>query len=100
MDRTGEIPEYLDELASCGSGWTSIHEVVFCEPGVAANPAIGLRLRPDAPLPKGMKSIVHNPRNPDNVPEPLCASARNLNPARLAAAVKEFGGGVPLVRNT
>lgn len=80
--------------------WTSIREVVFYEPGVvAADPAIGLRLRPDASLPKGMKSIIHDPRDPDAVPEPLRASARYLDPASLSTAVNEFGGGVPLVRN-
>ena len=79
--------------------WTSIREVVFYGPGVvAADPAIGLRLHPDAPLPGGMSSIVHDPRNPDHVPKPLRASARNLDHDRLAAAVGEFGG-VPVVRD-
>jgi len=80
--------------------WTSIREVAFHGPGVvAADPAIGLRLRPEAPLPDGMKSIVHDPSNPDNIPEPLRASVRNLDHEKLTAAVREFGGGVPLVRS-
>jgi hypothetical protein len=80
--------------------WSSIREVVLWNTGPAGlgggEPEVGLRLRPDAPLPDSLSSLIHDPANPDEVPPELRTTVRGLDPAKLEAAVREHGG-VPVV---
>jgi hypothetical protein len=81
--------------------WSSVQEVVVWNTGpaglVAGTPEVGVRLRPDAPLPRGVRSLVHDPAHPDAVAPELRTTVPNLDHERLAAAVQAHGGGVPLV---
>jgi hypothetical protein len=80
--------------------WTSIREVVLWNAGPAGlgggEPEVGLRLRPDAPLPDSMASLIYDPAHPDEVPPQLRMTVRGLDRAKLEAAVKAHGG-VPVV---
>jgi hypothetical protein len=80
--------------------WSSIREVVLWNAGPAGlgggEPELGLRLRPDAPLPDSMSSVIYDPGHPDEVPPELRMTVRGLDRARLEAAVRQHGG-VPVV---
>jgi hypothetical protein len=80
--------------------WSSIREVVLWNAGPAGlgggEPEVGLRLRPDAPLPDSMGSLIQDPAHPDEVPPELRRTVRGLDRARLEAAV-QANGGVPVV---
>jgi hypothetical protein len=76
--------------------WASIRAVVVWNP-FAGTPEVGVRLRPDAPLPRGVRALVHDPAHPDDVAPELRVGVPNLDRERLAAAVQAHGGGVPLV---
>jgi hypothetical protein len=80
--------------------WSSIREVVLWNAGPAGlgggEPEVGLRLRPDAPLPDSMGSVIHDPAHPDDVPPELRVTVRGLDRAKLEAAAKAHGG-VPVV---
>jgi hypothetical protein len=81
--------------------WSSIREVVLWNAGPAGlsggEPEVGLRLRPDSPLPDSLRSLIYDPNHPDEVPRELRITVRNLDRDRLAGAVEANGGGVPLV---
>jgi hypothetical protein len=80
--------------------WSSIREVVLWNAGPAGlgggEPEIGLRLRPDAPLPEAVGSLIYDPAHPDEVPPELRMRVPRLDRAKLEAAVKA-NGGVPVV---
>jgi hypothetical protein len=80
--------------------WSSIREVVLWNAGPAGlgggEPEVGLRLRPDAPLPDSMGSLIYDPAHPDEVPPELRRTVRGLDRARLETAVRQHGG-VPVV---
>jgi hypothetical protein len=80
--------------------WSSIREVVLWNAGPAGlgggEPEVGLRLRPDAPLPDSMGSLIHDPAHPDEVPPALRTTVPRLDRAKLEAAVRQHGG-VPVV---
>jgi hypothetical protein len=82
--------------------WSSIREVVVWNAGPAGlgtsgEPEVGVRLQPEAPLPRGVRSIIHDPGNPDAVAPELRKAIPGLDRERLEAAVRAHGGGVPVV---
>jgi hypothetical protein len=82
--------------------WSSIREVVVWNAGPAGlgasgEPEVGVRLRPDAPLPRGVPAIIHDPSDPDAVAPELRTAIPGLDRARLEAAVQAHGGGVTVV---
>jgi hypothetical protein len=81
--------------------WSSIRQVVVWNAGPAGLgggvPEVGLRLRPDAPMPSAVGSLIHDPDHPDDVPPVLRIEVRDLDRDRLDQAVQAHGGGVPLV---
>lgn len=80
--------------------WSSIREVVLFNAGPAGlgggEPEVGLRLRPDAPLPDSIGALIYDPAHPDEVPPQLRMTVRGLDRAKLEAAV-QANGGVPVV---
>jgi hypothetical protein len=66
--------------------WSSIASVV------AEGEQVGLRLRPDAPLPQGVRGVIHDP----NGPPPVRLRVRRLDTDALARAVAACGGGASL----
>jgi hypothetical protein len=70
--------------------WSSIDSVV------ADGDEIGLRLRRDAPLPDGVRGVIHDPQGTPQVPPALRRRIRGLDRAALESAVAAFGGGVRL----
>jgi hypothetical protein len=80
--------------------WSSIREVVLWNAGPAGlgggEPEVGLRLRPGAPLPDSMGSLIQDPARPDEVPRDLRMRVPRLDRGKLEAAVREHGG-VPVV---
>lgn len=80
--------------------WSSIREVVLWNAGPAGlgggEPEVGLRLRPDAPLPDSLGSLIYDPAHPDEVPPELRMRVPRLDRAKLEAVVKAHGGA-PLV---
>jgi hypothetical protein len=80
--------------------WSSIREVVLWNAGPAGlgggEPEVGLRLRPDAPMPDSIGSLIYDPAHPDEVPPELRTRVPRLDRAKLEAAV-EANGGVPVV---
>jgi hypothetical protein len=80
--------------------WPSIREVVLWNAGPAGlgggEPEVGLRLRPDAPLPDSLGSLIYDPAHPDEVPPELRMRVPRLDRAKLEAAVKA-NGAVPVV---
>jgi hypothetical protein len=80
--------------------WSSIREVVLLNAGPAGlgggEPEVGLRLRPEAPLPDSLGSLIYDPAHPDEVAPELRVTVRGLDRAKLEAAV-EAHGGVPVV---
>jgi hypothetical protein len=80
--------------------WSSIREVVLWNVGPAGlgggEPEVGLRLRPDAPLPDAVGALIYDPAHPDEVPPELRMRVPRLDRAKLEAAVKA-NGGVPVV---
>jgi hypothetical protein len=81
--------------------WSSIREVVLWNAGPAGlgggEPEVGLRLRPDAPLPDSMGAMIYDPAHADEVPPELRVTVRGLDRAKLEAAVRRHGGGVRLI---
>jgi hypothetical protein len=78
--------------------WAAIRELVlFTGTG---DHEIGLRLREGAPMPGGVRGVIHDPRRPDDVPPSLRAPLPRLDRERLARAVSVFGGGARLVDAT
>jgi hypothetical protein len=79
---------------------SSIREVVLWNAGPAGlgggEPEVGLRLRPGAPLPDSMGSLIQDPARPDEVPRDLRMRVPRLDRGKLEAAVREHGG-VPVV---
>jgi hypothetical protein len=76
--------------------WSSIREVVVWN-RLAGTPEVGVRLRPEAPLPRGVRSMVIDPAHPDDVVPELRTEVPSLDRERLAAAIQAHGGGVPLL---
>jgi hypothetical protein len=70
--------------------WSSIDSVV------ADGEQIGVRLRRDAPLPEGVRGVIHDPAGTPQVPPALRRRVRRLDHDALAAAVAAFGGGARL----
>ncbi len=83
--------------------WRSIAEVVVLPPRVSSPAdlgtsvgAVGVRLRPDAPLPAGVRSIIREPGGAG----PLVTRRMQgwtLDRTRLLAAVCSYAPGVPVV---
>ncbi len=80
--------------------WSSIREVVLWNAGPAGlgggEPEVGLRLRPDAPLPDSVGSMIYDPAHPDAVAPELRTRVPGLDRAKLEAAVSAHGR-VPVV---
>lgn len=82
--------------------WRDIREVAVLRRGHqgsgAEPPEVGVVLRADAGLPSGLTALVRDP-DPDVIPTQLRVSTAGwrLDVDRLGAAVRTYGGGVPLV---
>lgn len=63
--------------------WSSIASVV------AEGEQVGIRLRPEAPLPQGVRGVIHDPNGPPNVRQRV----HRLDADALAQAVAASGGG-------
>lgn len=68
--------------------WASVREVVVVT-DMAAEPRVGVRLRPGAPLPDGVPGIVQDPANTGRVAPSLVRTAPRLD---RAAARRRSGG--------
>jgi hypothetical protein len=68
--------------------WSSIHSVV------TEGEQVGVRLRPDAPLPQGVRGVIRDPAGTPQVPPGLRHRIRRLDSDALGRAVAAFGGGV------
>lgn len=100
----GQAAPYGGRLATVP--WRSIAEVVLLPPHISAPSdlgtsvgAIGVRLRPDAPLPAGVRGIVREPGEAGPlVTRPV--QGWSLDRTRLLAAVSAYAPGVPVVERT
>ena len=52
-----------------------------------------MRLREGAPMPDGVRALIHDPGNPDAVPPSLRVAVPGLDRERLDRAVQAFGRG-------
>lgn len=85
--------------------WRSIAEVAALPPRVSSPAdlgtsvgAVGVRLRPDAPLPAGVRGIVREPGGAGPlITRPVRGWTLDRN--RLLAAVSAHGPGVPVVES-
>ncbi|MDQ3611802.1 MAG: hypothetical protein M4D85_09420, partial [Actinomycetota bacterium] len=73
--------------------WLSVREVVVVT-GPTAAPQVGVRLRPGAPLPQGVRGMVHDPTRPDAVQPSLTRVVPGLDRSALAMAVQACGSRV------
>lgn len=69
--------------------WASVREVVVITD--AAEPQVGVRLQPGAPLPTGVRGLVQDPARPDSVQPSLVRGVPGLDRAALEAAVQPYG---------
>ena len=78
--------------------WSSIRDVVVSSPGPIGSEGgteVGVRLRPGAPLPRGARAMISDPRNPDAVqPDMSTGVPGRFDRQRLAAAVAANGAQV------
>jgi hypothetical protein len=74
--------------------WSSIRELVLTE---SDPPELAVRLRPGAPLPNGVRAIIHDPSQPDAIAPGLRTQlpAGGVDRARLQQAAADYGT-VPL----
>lgn len=73
--------------------WRSVREVVVVS-GPTADPRIGIRLHPGAPLPAGVQGMIYDPERPDRVPPALVRQVPGLDRRALTAAVETYGARV------
>ena len=70
--------------------WTSVREVVVVgDP--TAEPRVGVRLHQGAPLPPGVRGLVHDPAQPDRVQPSLVREVPGLDRTALELAVQAHG---------
>ncbi len=69
--------------------WPSVHDVV-----VGAGCRVGVRLRPGAPLPRGVPGLVVDPARPQAVQPALVRDVPGLDLLALRAAVTAYGNRV------
>ena len=78
--------------------WSSIRDVVVSSPGPIGGEGgteVGVRLRPGAPLPRGARAMISDPRSPDAVQPDMCTGVPGrFDRQRLAAAVAANGAQV------
>ena len=70
--------------------WASVREVVVVT-DPTSEPRVGLRLHLGAPLPTGVRGIVHDPTRPDLVQPPLVREVPGLDCDALRTAVEPHG---------
>jgi hypothetical protein len=70
--------------------WTSVRELVLTE---SDPPELAVRLRPGAPLPSGVRAIIHDPNQPDAIAPGLRTQlpASGVDRARLQQAAADYG---------
>lgn len=73
--------------------WGSVREVVVVA-GATVSPRVGVRLQPDAPLPRGVRGMIWDPARPDAVQPLLSREVPGLDRRALTAAVQAHGGRV------
>ncbi len=82
--------------------WSSIREVVVVTPGPFSGDGpteVGVRLNPGAPLPRGARAIVSDPRDPDAVqPDLRMEVPGRFDRGALDAAVSAHGGRVAEIK--
>ena len=76
--------------------WPSVAAVLLYPDGPTGGQAVGIRLRPGAPLPQGVPAVV---RNATGVAEPIRRPLGGvvIDRRRLVEAVAAFGHGVPVL---
>jgi len=71
--------------------WASVREVVVLTDPITARPQVGIRLCHGAPLPAGVRGLVHDPAQPDRLQAALVREVPRLDRAALDAAVGSYG---------
>jgi hypothetical protein len=75
-------------IGSAAVPWSSIRQVVVAPGAGTGDVEVGLRLRPAAPLPEGVRAVLFDPARPRAVQIRQVLPARRVDPHRLLATAR------------